>query len=186
MNGPKDITRIMNEAGSGDRESLRLLFDLIHRDLRRIAGEVRGGKKISLQSTELVGEAYLELLKTDFTVDGRERFYGLAATIMHRKLAEYFRRKKAQARGGNAQQIPLEERDHPTDDSTEQSLQLLRALDELEQQQPVLARIFYLCEYLGYRPDEISADLGLAPSTIARDRKMAKLWLKQKLESGRG
>ncbi len=186
MNGPTDITRIMNDAGSGDRESLRLLFDLIHRDLRRIAGEVRGGKKISLQSTELVGEAYLELLKTDFSVDGRERFYGLAATIMHRKLAEYFLRKNSRVRGGDVQQVQLEERDHPIEESSEQSLQLLTALDELEKQQPMLARIFYLCEYLGYRPDEISEDIGLAPSTIARDRKMAKLWLKQKLETGRG
>jgi DNA-directed RNA polymerase specialized sigma24 family protein len=60
---PDEITRLLEDWGEGDRGALERLMPAVYEELRRIARRYmrREGSGHTLQTTELVNEAYLRL-----------------------------------------------------------------------------------------------------------------------------
>ena len=100
------------EAGAGSQPACDELFPLVYAELRRIAArEMRREKPgRTLQTTALVHEAYLRLLKdASLSFENRAHFLGIAARAMREILIEHARARVARKRGGGAVRLTLDD-----------------------------------------------------------------------------
>src|SRR5258708_18718595 len=86
---PVEITQLLRQWGTGDRQADDRLFELLLPDLRKIAGRCFRGERLgqTLQPTALVNEAFLRLAKIK-NIEWQERghFLAVLARIMRRFL----------------------------------------------------------------------------------------------------
>jgi RNA polymerase sigma factor (TIGR02999 family) len=83
----KTVTILLQAWGRGDRSALDALLPLIYGELRRKAGWYMRQQAVghTLQTTELVHEAYLRLVhQPEVDWQGRGQFYLVAASAMRR------------------------------------------------------------------------------------------------------
>ncbi len=176
---------------NGDETALDKLMPIVYRELRRRAHQClrneRPGR--TLQTTELVNEAYLRLL--DYKqIQWRERaqFFAIAAQIMRRILVEHARSRGRVKRGGNAQRVSLEEGTvslrNRSSDSQSRFLDML-ALDEamarLETIDSRKTRVVEMRFFAGMNNQEIAEVLKVTPNTVIRDWNFAEAWLRREL-----
>src|SRR5260370_36687662 len=71
---PLELTQLLRQWGTGDRQADDRLFELLLPDLRKIAGRCFRGERLghTLQPTALVNEAFLRLAKIK-NIDWQER-----------------------------------------------------------------------------------------------------------------
>ena len=106
------VTSLLARIGQGDQGALDDLFPLVYAELRRIASrEMRRERQgRTLQTTALVHEAYLRLVKdASLSAANRGQFLGIAAHAMREILIDRARARVAQKRGGGAVRVTLEE-----------------------------------------------------------------------------
>src|SRR4030095_2921608 len=109
---PDEVTQLLLDWGSGDKAALDKLMPLVYEELRRLAHHYMGRERSghTLQTTAIVNEAYLQLVdQRNVQWQNRAHFFGIAAHLMRRILAEYARSRHFAKRGGGAQQVSLEE-----------------------------------------------------------------------------
>lgn len=188
--GPDKITRLLKAWKAGDDAAQEELVPLVYQELRRLAHYYRQRAKSgeTLQTTALVHEAYLRLVKID-SVDWKDRahFFAVSAQLMRRILIDSARAGDAAKRGGADPAItgrwdmltvpsvltPDPERLLILDDA----LNRLAALDE-RRSKTVELRVFG-----GLTVEETAEVLGVSPPTVVRDWRLAKAWLMRELGS---
>ena len=175
-----DITRLLNKAQAGDKNALDELLPLVYNELRSVAGNQLKTERDNhtLQATALVHEAYLRLLD-QHTVDWRNRahFFGLAAQMMRRILVNYAVERKAQKRGSGATRIALDDSVSYTDEREMDLVLLDENLKRLAEFDEMQAKIVELRFFGGLTIEETEEVLGISPSTVTREWRMAKSWL---------
>ncbi|HLM60739.1 MAG TPA: sigma-70 family RNA polymerase sigma factor [Pyrinomonadaceae bacterium] len=175
-----DITRLLNKAQAGDKNALDELLPLVYNELRSVAGNQLKTERDNhtLQATALVHEAYLRLLD-QHTVDWRNRahFFGLAAQMMRRILVNYAVERKAQKRGSGATRIALDDAVSYTDEREMDLVLLDENLKRLTEFDEMQAKIVELRFFGGLTIEETAEVLGISPSTVTREWRMAKSWL---------
>lgn len=85
----------------GDRNSLHVLLPLVYSELCRLARHHLRGERVDhpLQSTALVLEAYLSLVKQgSLRIESRGHFFALASLLMREILVDYARGRSAAKR----------------------------------------------------------------------------------------
>ena len=186
MDETHEITRLLGLARGGDREAQESLFERCYHELRVIARRqvARERRDHSLQATALLHEVYLKLFGSN-NVDwqNRSQFYAIAATQMRRILVDYARNRKADKRGGDAIRFSLEDADGAGDFDPDQLLSVNRALDQLQEYDPHLARVVECKYFAGMKDEEIAETTGVSYAQVRRDWAFAKSWLKPRLES---
>ncbi len=177
-----DITQLLNKAQAGDKNALDELLPIVYQELRRVAGNQlkteRGNH--TLQATALVHEAYLRLLD-QHTIDwsNRAHFFGLAAEMMRRILVNYAIERNSQKRGSGVTRIALDDAVSYADDEREMDLVLLdENLNRLAEFDAAAAKIVELRFFGGLSIEETAEVLSVSPSTVTREWRMAKSWLK--------
>ncbi len=98
-----EITHLLTHWRSGDEDVERRLMELIYPDLRRIASRRLGadGHDLSMQTTDLVHEAYLRLApQKGVCWQNRVHFFSVAARVVRRVLVDQIRLKGRQKRQG--------------------------------------------------------------------------------------
>jgi RNA polymerase sigma factor (TIGR02999 family) len=107
-----DVTNILSAIEGGDLQAPEKLLPLVYKELRRLAAQrlAREAPGQSLQSSDLVHEAYLRLVgEGDGSQwDGRPHFFAAAAEAMRRILVENARGKKRPNHGGGRLRVELE------------------------------------------------------------------------------
>ena len=107
-----DVTHILSAIEGGDQQAAEKLLPLIYEELRRLASQrlAREDPGQSLQSSDLVHEAYLRLVREGDQKewDGRSHFFAAAAEAMRRILVENVRRKNRLKHGGGRLRVELE------------------------------------------------------------------------------
>src|SRR5687767_15031631 len=89
-----------------DDALLKLVYTELHRQAHRYLQKERAGH--TLQTTALVHEAYLKLVKQKSVAwKSRSHFFAIAATMMRRILIDYARAKHRVRRGGVGSDLPL-------------------------------------------------------------------------------
>jgi RNA polymerase sigma factor (TIGR02999 family) len=178
------VMGLLKAWSDGEEESLDRLLPIVEGELRRIAHRYmrRETNQITLQTSALVNEAYLKLIKQrDVKWENREHFFALAARIMRRILLNHARDRVAQKRGGNLPHVSLEEVNVL---SAEKSLELV-ALDEalarLAEFDKLKSRIIEMRYFGGLTVDETAKVLGIAPATVAVHWRVAKAWLAKEI-----
>jgi RNA polymerase sigma factor (TIGR02999 family) len=170
----------------GDKAALDQLMPLVQSELRRLAGNYlrRERSGHTLQPTALVNEAYLRLVdQKQANWQNRAQFYGIAAQLMRRILVDHARQHNAAKRGGSDQQrLSITSAHDVSDKPNLDLLALHEALEELAAVDPQQARIVELKFFGGLSIEETAEVMHLGHATIERDWKMARAWLRLKLE----
>jgi len=185
--GQHEVTRLLQQWGSGDGKALDELIELVYPELHRIAARyLQGRPGQTLQSTALVHEAYLRLLgRQDVHWSDRTHFYAVAARIIRGILVDHYRAQRAEKRGGDAEKVTLDASaaSSPAADLVD-LLDLDTALRELEQLDPQQARIVELRYFAGLSIEETAHVAGVSPATVKRDWLLAKAWIRRRLSGG--
>ena len=159
---------------------------LVHSELRRLAGNYLRRERVghTLQPTALVNEAYLRLIdQRRANWQNRAQFYGIAAQLMRRILVDHARQHNAAKRGGSDQQrLSITSAGALSAKPDLDLLALHEALEELAVVDPQQSRIVELKFFGGLSIEETAEVLNLGHATVERDWKMARAWLRRKLE----
>lgn len=184
MASPHDVSAILGEWSRGNRNALEQLLPAVYAELRAIASRQLRRERVdhTLQPTALVHEAYLRLADQR-RVDWQDRghFFGVAAQIMRRILVDHARRVGAGKRGHGTPTFSLEEAHGVTAPDEMSVLALDLALARLEALDADLARIVELRAFGGLTIDEAADVLDVSPSTVQREWRAARAWLKREL-----
>jgi RNA polymerase sigma factor (TIGR02999 family) len=167
----------------------------VYDELRAIAhARLRGERaNVTLQSTELVHEAYMRLRPGDGTDwESRGQFFAAAAKAMRRILIDRARARGRQKRGGDAdgrpaRRLPLDLAAVAAladDDDPETVLALDRAIERLAEQDARVAKIVQLRFYAGLSVEEVAEVLETSTRTVLRDWAFARAWLYGELTRG--
>ncbi|MEM7479692.1 MAG: ECF-type sigma factor [Acidobacteriota bacterium] len=183
-----DITDLLVAWSGGDRSVLDRLMEVVHDRLHRLAGSFmnRERKEHTLQTTALVNEAFLRLVRQD-RVEWRDQvhFFAVAGWVMRRILVDHARRQSKLKRGANAQKIPLDRIEHLSVERSSDLLALDEALRTLEEHDSELARLVELKYFGGLIKEEIAEVMDLSPATVTRRWRAARAWLYLFLTGGR-
>ncbi len=160
---------------------LKLVYTELHRQAHRYLQKERVGH--TLQTTALVNEAYLKLVEQKSVAwESRSHFFAIAATMMRRILIDYAKTKHRVRRGGIHSDLPLENALTIRVSETDFDLLALdEALNRLAAKEAQLAKVVELRFFSGLDVVETAEVLGLSESTIKRDWRMAKAWLRREL-----
>ena len=173
------VSELLARWQAGDEESLRRLLPLVYSELRRLAHyHLRNERPDhTLQSTALVHEAYIRLMKQDeIRLENREHFLAVSAQLMRQILVEYARRRNAAKRDGGYK-LSLEENDAVAKGRSVDVIALDDALNGLAKLDPQQSRIVELRFFAGLSIAETARVLGISPATVKRHWATARVWL---------
>ena len=184
--GSQPITELLVRWRAGDQEALEALVPLVYEELRAMAHHYLRAERSghTLQSTALVHEAYLRLVKqAPMEIQNRAHFFAVAARLMRQILVDYARGRGAAKRGAPY----LLELDENLAIPQKQSLDVLAlddALNQLSKRDAQQSRIVELRFFGGLTLEETSEVLAISTATIKRDWTMAKAWLTREMHKG--
>jgi RNA polymerase sigma-70 factor, ECF subfamily len=184
------VTQLLLRAQRGDAAATDELFPLVYDELRSVAAAFLARERAghTLQPTALVNEAYMRLVgPTNTSWDNRAHFFGAAARAIRRILTDHARARGREKRGGGAVRVPLGEADLAIDLKTLDMVALDEALTKLAALDDKVAKVVELRFFAGLTEEEAARALGISVSTVTRDWRFARSWLRRELEgSGEG
>jgi RNA polymerase sigma factor (TIGR02999 family) len=183
----EDFTHLLRAVRSGDQGALGKVFSIMYRELCLLAR--RQLRKINrdgtLDTTALVHECYLRLAGAEsLALHDRAHFLGYAARVMRSICVDCAREAGAQRRyaGQPCASAPADVAD-PEALSTEESLQLIAALQQLACMDERLASVVTMKYFSGFTDAEIAEKSGVSERTVRRDWQRARLLLSTPFES---
>ena len=183
MTAPQEVSQLLRAWGNGEKAAADKLMPLVYEELRRIARRQMRRQRAghTLQTTALIHEAYLRLVReSDVHWQNRAHFFGVAAKAMRHILVDYARSRQAAKRGGAAEHVLLDEAAVVSAEPAElialdDALQSLAALDQRKSQ------VVEFKYFGGLTVKEIAEVLQVSPETVARDWRLARVWLLREL-----
>jgi RNA polymerase sigma factor (TIGR02999 family) len=176
-----DATALLLAAQDGDPDARDALFTCVYAQLRRLAKKVRKGRASeTLNTTALVHEAYLKLVRAD-EIDWKSRihFYRVAAKAMRHVLINAAEARVRLKRGGGAPHASFDELSHSshTRVAPEDLLSVNEALDRLSTLSPRQSDVVECRFFAGLSVQETADALNLSPATVKRDWRAARAFL---------
>ena len=184
MYGSGEITRLLSEWSSGNQAALHELAPIVYEELRRLASNYMRGERPDhlLQTTALVNEAYLRLIdRQRVSCQTRAQFFAVAAKVMRRVLVDYARGRNRLKRGEGTAPVSLDEAAVISDGRAEEMLAIHTALENLTILDARKGKVFEMRYFGGMSVDEVAGILNISPVTVARDWRMAKVWLRREI-----
>ena len=184
-----DITRLLGQLRADNQDVASRLVPLIYDELRRIAGAQMRRERPghTLQATAVVNEAYMRLAgDQEIQWQNRAHFFAIAAVTMRRVLLDYARQRHAGRRGGEgARKVDLDANLQICDDRLEDVVALDQVLARLSAMDPAQGRIVELRFFAGLNVEETAEVMGISPSTVKREWRLAKAWLNRELAAAK-
>ena len=183
---PSEVSQLLAAWSAGEEKALDELMPLVYEELRALAAHQlkRERRGHTLQTTALVNEAYLKLVRQEGAGwESRSQFFSIAARVMRRVLVDHARRRLTHKRGGDGARVPIEKVNLAVQPDVD-LLELEEGLLRLERLDPQQARVVELRVFAGCTVDETGEALGISASTVARDWRAAKIWLRAELAGG--
>ena len=159
---PREISELLARWETGDKESLRVLFPLIYKDLRRLAHHYLGKERPA-------------------PFQNRAHFVAVCALLMRQILVEYERARRAAKRGGGGEKITLEDAHGLMKGRAVDLIALDDALSSLARLDPQQSKVEELRFFGGLSIEETAVALGISPSTVGRLWSTARVWLYQEM-----
>lgn len=179
-----EIRQLIGDADQGVAGASDQLFAALYGELHRLAEQqlARGGRDLSLGTTTLLHETYLDVAGREGThFPDRARFMGYAARAMRALVIDHARRSRAQKRGGGIREITLtgDVADTVAGMGLDASAmeRLSDAIDELTAVEPALAQLIDLHFFCGFSLMEIAGMRVVSERTVQRDWRKARLFL---------
>lgn len=177
---PATVTQLLLRMREGDSEAEARVFELLYRDLRRVAASFlqRERQNHTLQPTALVHEAYMRISRQEpELIRDREHFLALAAQVMRRLLVDHARAKRSRKRGLGLAPVSLDQAFVYDPRSPDQLLLIDEMLTKLAAWDARQCRVIELRFFGGLTEREIAAILGISERTVKRDYKFGQAWL---------
>ena len=175
-----ELTNLISEVRGGSDAALGRLYELLYAELHRIAhAKLRHAEGVTLQTTGLLNESYLRLVKLgQLQVADRSHFLAYAARTMRSIVVDMARERMAARRGGDDLPVTL-------DTTIAESLavdttQIVRIHEALEELGTVDARLVQVVEmrfFAGLDEKEIAEALQISTRTVERDWDKARAFL---------
>jgi len=176
-----DVTRILSQIESGDPSAAEQLLPLVYDELRKLAAGRLAQEKPgqTLQATALVHEAYLRLVDQERvrSWNSRGHFFGAAAEAMRRILVEKARQRSRLRYGRDRKRIDFEHVDPAAPTVDDRLLALSDALDQLGEEDPIIAEIVKLRYFAGLTIEQAAELTGASVRTANRHWTYGKAWL---------
>lgn len=182
---PHDVTQLLMAWRAGDDQALETLVPLIYRELHRLARRYMQMERRNhtLQTTALVNEAYLQMVKQrDAEWHGRTHFFAASAQAMRHILVDMARSRGRQRRGGETVKVSLEEALVFTPERASELVDLDDALTALAELDERKSRIVELRYFAGLTIEETAEVLKISHATVEREWQRAKAWLLVELQ----
>ena len=178
-----EVTLIIERIRGGEAGATDDLLPIVYNELRRMAGRKLDAEAAhpTIQTTELVHEAYLRLVGTDQSWDGRAHFLAAAAEAMRRILVERARRRRRIKHGGGRRRIDFHELALEAD-APDEILVVNDLLDHLAEKHPIEAAVVKLHYFAGFNISESARALDIPVSTAHRHWNFARAWLYRRLK----
>ena len=178
------VTELLLAAQAGEAQAAERLLAVVYEQLHQLArarmAHLPAGQ--TLQPTALVHEAYLRLTdKSDINWESRRHFFFAAARAMRDILVEQARRKARPVRGGGRRRQELDEACAVVEPPGDNVLAVHEALEDLENQDPLKAKIVLLRYFSGMTLAETAEVLGLTERTLSRQWRYIRVWLLKRL-----
>jgi RNA polymerase sigma-70 factor (ECF subfamily) len=173
----------LSRMARGSAEARSAVFARLYSHLHRIASRVRrGNAAASLETTDLIGEAYERLVEEpEGGWRGREHFLARAAIAMRQVLIDHLRAQAARKRGGGSRQEAGTDLDQVVarlEDRTGGLLRFDAALGRLRREHPRSAQVVDLRVFAELTVKEVASVLDVSPRSVEREWTFAKAWLK--------
>ena len=182
MLSSNELTLNLIEWRNGDASAIEKILPVVYDELKRTARRYlrRERSDISLQTTELINEAYLKLVdRRESDWQNRAHFFAVAASVVRNLLVDHARRKQFAKRDGR--KIALDEIQIASPESDVNLLSLHEALNNLEKIDERKSRIVELRFFGGLSAKETAEVLGVSEITVKREWLKAKAWLYSEL-----
>jgi RNA polymerase sigma factor (TIGR02999 family) len=180
-----DTAVLLAGVARGDDRAAEQLTPIVYQSLRELAGHYLQGAVASptLQPTALVHEAYLKLAgAADSDWRSRSHFYAIAARAMRQVLIDHVRGRRRQKRGGGWIRVTLSDVTAEDNETLIDAEALEAALVALGKQDPRAARVVELRFFAGLPEPAVAEVLGVSERTVRSDWRMARAWLRCRLE----
>ncbi len=184
---PSEITQLLHAWRGGDQQALERLTDAVYQELHRMAqhymARERGGH--TLQTTALIGEVYLRLVKVnEVEWHDRAHFFAVCAQMMRRILTDFARSHGYQKRGAGAPHIPLNEAMVVSSEPQIDLVALEQALTRLGETDLRKSKVVEMRFFGGLTIEQTAEVLQISPETVVRDWSVARAWLLRELDAG--
>jgi len=174
------MKRILDAIEQGDPKAAAELLPLVYEELRKLAAHKMANEAAgqTLQPTALVHEAWLRVSGPHQQhFQNRAHFFAAAAEAMRRILVENARRKRRLRHGGGQARVELEESAIAALANDDKILLVDEALENLEAEDPLQARVVKLRFFTGLSNAEVATALSISEKTVQRYWAHAKAWL---------
>ncbi|HEY6984830.1 MAG TPA: ECF-type sigma factor [Rhodanobacteraceae bacterium] len=180
-----ELTDLLNAAQSGDSDSADAAYRIVYDELRSRAGQsLRRMPGATLTPTALVHEVYLRFSdRHGKPLRDRGHFFALAARAMRQIVIEHARKRGAQKRGGDQQEVELDTALNLADADLARALEVDTALRALEARDSDLAQLVEWHFFGGLTFDEIAETTQRHERTVRRDWELARAFLRRELGS---
>lgn len=182
-----EITKLLKAWNDGDEEALDKLMRLVAQKLRKIARRYMRAERPGhlLQPTALVNEALIRLIPERISFENRKHFYNLVRKQMRHVLVNYANKELTAKRGKRQfEQLDESKVKNLTLERSREILRLDQALKELAKTDERKATIVEAHFFTGLTVAEVANLLGVAKTTVERDLKFTRSWLKREMTKG--
>jgi RNA polymerase sigma factor (TIGR02999 family) len=176
---PKPVSALLANWQAGDEQALEALLPMVYTELRRLAHRYlqRERPDHTLQSTALVHEAYLRLIKqSNAPFENRAHFFAICAQLMRQILVEYARAHRAAKRNAG-KTVTFNDELAIFKDKAVDLVALDDALNGLSKLDAQQSRIVEMRFFGGLSIEETARVLGTSAATVKRDWATARAWL---------
>lgn len=183
-----DITPLLERAYKGDSEAFDQVAELVLADLTRMASKMihrqegpnAWGK--TLEPPMLVNETFIKLLQQRTQYQNRQHFFAIATKVMLRVLLDYHKANKRKKRGGDQIRVTLSGLGQAGAIKPASEIpDLVAALEKLKKLDARAEQVVRLRGLWGLGTQETADVMGVSRSTVDRDWKFARTWLKANL-----
>jgi RNA polymerase sigma factor (TIGR02999 family) len=180
-----DVKHLIERIETGDSRAADELLPIVYAQLRLLARKQLAHEESgqSLQSADLVHEAYLRLIGSNQEWHGKGHFLAAAAEAMRRILVERARRKRRIKHGGRFTRVELSDAAARLGPAPDEVIMVSDLLDQLSQQHSLEAQIVKLHYFAGLNISEAGRAIGLSSSTAHRHWTFARAWLREAMRS---
>ena len=176
------VTDLLARWKNGDQEALKQLVPLVYGELRRLAGYYLKSERPdhTLQSTALVHEAYLRLVRQKpGDLQNHAHFMAVASQLMRQILVDFARSRRAAKR--QSYTLTLDEAVLFAQSKDLDLIALDDALAKLAQLSERQSHIVELRFFGGLSIEETSQVLDVSRATVERDWNAARAWLHREI-----
>ena len=180
------LTRLIDAARLGDLQARDRLYQVLYRDLSRIARGHLARSGATLDPAAVIHDSFLRMERSvgDGEFPHRKHFLGYASTVMRSVIVDYVRERKAGKRGGGEAEVTLNTGVAELIADEGGVLDIHEALSGLAQVDPRCHQVVEMRYFGGLTEEEVAGALGVSVPTVKRDWRKARAFLFDSLRNG--